>query len=406
VSPQVNKNTMPFVRSAGSAQLLRDIPDHLLVPSGEVTIVRGSAGLVGKGANGEVHHALWNGTTYAAKDLKHLHRKDLSAADRAELHSDFAREASLLARCRHHNVLMLAGIVVDTSSGLPLFLMTELHQTNLHSVIQQHSSTGTTMPLSTTLNLAIELIRGVVYLHRSRNILHRDIKPSNLLCNNATSTLSIADFGEAQFGTTNDSDQDNWCVAGTPAYMAPEALCGDAVDAKSDIFSVGVTLLEMCTGKLPTPTAPRAVGASGRLVMVSEVVRRQHELESMSHGASMCELIRNCLADARSARPSASQLLQEVLAMRDDLSQPAHASSDTDTIEKLQMQVLKLQAQVSSASSSAASSPSSTGSFRMTAFGTAPLPEHGRSSDVDVFGDWKEQPVPAFGEMQRQMPSF
>jgi serine/threonine protein kinase len=194
--------------------------------------------------------------------------------------------------------------------------------------------------------------------------------------------------------------------------MAPEALCGAAVDTKSDIFSVGVTLLEMCTGKLPTPTAPRAVGVSGRMVMVPELTRRKHELDSVTQGAALCDLIRSCLDQSRSARPSATQLLQQLLALRDDaISQPADTRSvdGTDEIERLRMQVLQLQQQVSSVSSSATSSPGSTGSFRMTAFGTAPVPEHGRSSDVDVFGDWQEEkPVlaPSRSAGQEQMPSF
>jgi serine/threonine protein kinase len=402
--------------TSSRSKLLRGLPEHLLVPSGEVTIVRGAKGLVGKGANGQVHHALWNGTTYAAKDLNHLHRTDLTAEERDQLHCDFAREATVLSRCRHHNVLMLAGIVVDSATGQPQYLMTELHQTNLHSVIQELSccGSGSTMPLPTLLNLATDLVRGVTYLHRSRNILHRDIKPSNLLCSKAGAGLSIADFGEAQFIPADGGDQDDWFVAGTPAYMAPEALRGDVVDAKSDVFSVGVTLLEMCTGSLPSPTAARAVGASGRLVMVSEVTRRQHELDSMSHHSTMCELIRSCLADSASARPTAAQLLQDILALRDELATDACPAEDPAMIEKLQLQVSDLQQQVSSYSSSTASTTStapssanSSGTFRMTAFGVAPVPEAGRVSDVDVFGDWNEKPA-LFHPVshQQKMPSF
>jgi hypothetical protein len=83
-------------------------------------------------------------------------------------------------------------------------------------------------------------------------------------------------------------------------------------------------------------------------------------------------------------------------------------------IEKLQLQVSDLQQQVSSYSSSTASTTStapssanSSGTFRMTAFGVAPVPEAGRVSDVDVFGDWNEKPA-LFHPVshQQKMPSF
>ncbi len=103
------------------------------------------------------------------------------------------------------------------------------------------------LPLAQWQDIARRLLRAVGMLHR-RNILHRDIKPDNLLLS-ADGELRLLDFGLAHCpGLSAELPSD---VAGTPNYIAPEAYAGHAVDARHDLYAVGVTLYFLLTGHYP-----------------------------------------------------------------------------------------------------------------------------------------------------------
>ncbi|MCW8956874.1 MAG: serine/threonine protein kinase, partial [Gammaproteobacteria bacterium] len=78
---------------------------------------------------------------------------------------------------------------------------------------------------------------------------HRDIKPANLMYDAKTDTLKITDFGIARI--TDSSKTKTGMVLGTPSYMSPEQLAGKRVDGRSDLFSLGVMLYQLVTGRLP-----------------------------------------------------------------------------------------------------------------------------------------------------------
>jgi eukaryotic-like serine/threonine-protein kinase len=80
-------------------------------------------------------------------------------------------------------------------------------------------------------------------------VVHRDIKPANIMYEVASDQVKVTDFGIARI--TDSSRTKTGMVLGTPSYMSPEQLAGQKIDGRSDIFSLGVTLYQLCCGQLP-----------------------------------------------------------------------------------------------------------------------------------------------------------
>jgi serine/threonine-protein kinase len=115
-------------------------------------------------------------------------------------------------------------------------------------------------PLSITSALTIaHRVADAMTLAHARGIIHRDLKPSNLmLVDNQEAQVKILDFGVARaIGDIKVAHTRESVVIGSPGYMSPEAATGSPVDAKTDVFSLGVTLFKMLTGQLPFAGNPQ-----------------------------------------------------------------------------------------------------------------------------------------------------
>ena len=104
------------------------------------------------------------------------------------------------------------------------------------------------LPVAMAIQIALQAAEGLAYAHK-QGILHRDIKPANILIDKETRKAKLADFGLAQVDRP-DSTQ-TLTVSGSPAYMSPEQTAGGRVDARSDVFSLGITLYELLSNKRP-----------------------------------------------------------------------------------------------------------------------------------------------------------
>ncbi|TAG05835.1 MAG: serine/threonine protein kinase [Cytophagia bacterium] len=162
-----------------------------------------------------------------------------------QIRERFKNEAATLANIKHHNIVGLYDYL-ETTKGL--FLIMEYVQGKpLDEFIQQVSG-----PISedVAIHLMSQILDGFDYAHK-QGIVHRDIKPSNLLIT-PEGEAKILDFGIAKIlDSSKKSLTQDGSRMGTVLYMSPEQVRGVAVDTRSDIYSLGVTLFQMLTGKCP-----------------------------------------------------------------------------------------------------------------------------------------------------------
>ncbi len=196
------------------------------------------------------------GIVYEAEDLKlgrHVALKFIPenlAGDPKSLER-FTREARAASLLNHPNICTIHGI--EDNNGHPFIVMEKLEGESLKQHIAGHP-----MAIEKVLDVGVQVAEALVASH-AKNLVHRDIKPANIFLT-PTGQVKVLDFGLAKLvhnlGTEDDAGADNSLTAvgvipGTAVYMSPEQARSETVDARSDLFSFGVVLYEMSTGKKP-----------------------------------------------------------------------------------------------------------------------------------------------------------
>lgn len=159
----------------------------------------------------------------------------------------FNRESLIIARLSHPNIIH----VIDrgiSDDGMPYFVMDFVEGTNLSVLMKEPG-----FDLNRKLDIIIQVCKALSYAHKN-GVVHRDIKPANILIDKEGNAL-VSDFGIAQFyeeGKDEDELTREGVVMGTLAYMSPEQKSGSKnVTAASDLYSLGVMMYELFTGKRP-----------------------------------------------------------------------------------------------------------------------------------------------------------
>ncbi len=197
---------------------------------------------LGRGGMAEVYKGYQPGLDrYVAVKVLHSH-----LADEEDFIGRFEREATAVARLRHSNIVQVYDF--DTEGSTYYMVMEFVEGPTLKAELKERSMQGKTFSLPEVSRIFSALSSAIDYAH-SRGMVHRDLKPANVMFT-AEGQVVLTDFGIARImGATRYTM--TGAISGTPAYMSPEQGQGERGDERSDIYSLGVILYEMVTGRVP-----------------------------------------------------------------------------------------------------------------------------------------------------------
>lgn len=260
---------------------------------------------LGDGAMGAVYlaHDLVAGREVAIKTM--VLTGTFDPEQRADIKSRFFREAEIVERLEHPNIVTVFDMGEEDETS---YISMEVIK---GSDLEAHTKPDNLLPYRTILNIIACAADALGYAHE-KDIVHRDVKPGNIMYDPVSGSVKVMDFGISRI--TTEAKTQLGVVLGTPYYMSPEQLRGLKIGPSSDIFSLGISLYQLLTGKLPfegksamevmsriakephpdiltlRPDLPPAVGAIVDRALAKEIDQR------FRTGQEMAEAIRQCVA--------------------------------------------------------------------------------------------------------------
>lgn len=266
--------------------------------------------IIGEGGFGRVYEGtLEDGTRVAVKALK---RDDQQGG------REFLAEVEMLGRLHHRNLVKLIGICTEETRCLVYELIPNGSvESHLHGVDKQ------TAPLdwSARVKIALGAARALAYLHEdsSPRVIHRDFKSSNILLEHDF-TPKVSDFGLARTAMDGGNEPVSTRVMGTFGYVAPEYAMTGHLLVKSDVYSYGVVLLELLTGRKPvdmlqppgqenlvTWARPLLTSTDGLITLIDRAIGSDVQLDSLTKVAAIASM---CVQPEVSHRPFMGEVVQ------------------------------------------------------------------------------------------------
>jgi tetratricopeptide (TPR) repeat protein/predicted Ser/Thr protein kinase len=256
--------------------------------------------LLGRGGMGAVYHVFDRelDREVALKVIRPELAESLKALER------FKREIQLSSKVTHKNVLRVYDL--GESGGVRFLTMQYVEGDSLAALLKMEGR----LPVGRAQEIFRQICQGLGAAHE-QGILHRDLKPQNILIDRA-GTVFLSDFGLAKSFELSGMTESG-TVLGTPYYMSPEQVKGDPIDARSDLYSLGIILYEMLTGQVPYSAGSAYEVMAQRLQRPPRPVRDLNpEVPSYLQG-----ILNRCLVVDRDLRYSSTeQILSDLEAAK------------------------------------------------------------------------------------------
>jgi WD40 repeat protein len=259
------------------------------------------------------------GQVYLARDtklgrlvaLKWLLKRGEAGAQRLLI------EARATARCKHENIVVI--YEVDEHEGDPYLVLEYVEGSTLRDWLGRRAwafdleapsgpgEPAGALPARAAVELMVPVVRALACAHR-QGVVHRDLKPENVLLSDA-GHVKVVDFGLAKQAGEGEAPGEGDGLFGTYLYMAPEQWRREALDARADLWAVGVMLFELCAGAHPLEPV-----SLDRLALVADPLTPMPSLGARRPDlGALAEIVDRCLAKPREARfRSADKLLAEL----------------------------------------------------------------------------------------------
>jgi eukaryotic-like serine/threonine-protein kinase len=173
--------------------------------------------------------------------------KEFEGTELTEARQRFFREAQTAGRLQHPNIVTIFD--VGEEAGLAYIAMEYVQGHDL----QRHTVPEKWLPIVQVVEIASRIADALSYAHR-QGVVHRDVKPANVLVDGSLQIVKMTDFGIARIADSHRTR--TGILLGTPLYMSPEQVAGQRVDGRSDLYSLGVMLFQLLTGRLPYQSHP------------------------------------------------------------------------------------------------------------------------------------------------------
>ena len=226
---------------------------------------------------------------------------ELAAHDK--LRDRFMREARTAARLSHPHIVPIHA--VDEVRGYVFYVMSYVDGETL---AERVANRGPLPPRETSR--VLQEVAGALAAAHGQGVVHRDVKPGNILLERATGRAMVTDFGIARLADGGGGETAVGELLGTPEYMSPEQAAGEAVDARSDVYSLGVVAYYMVSGQLPF-TAPTI-----QAVLAKQLTQPPPPVANVAAGVpqSLANAIDTCLIKDASRRFQSAEAFSDALA--------------------------------------------------------------------------------------------
>ncbi|XP_042512425.1 probably inactive leucine-rich repeat receptor-like protein kinase IMK2 [Macadamia integrifolia] len=283
-----------------------------------------TAEIMGKSTYGTVYKAtLEDGSQVAVKRL----REKLTKSQR-----EFEVEVNAVGKIRHPNLLALRAYYLGPK-GEKLLVFDFMPKGSLASFLHTRGP-DTPMDWQTRMNIAMGITRGLWYLHKNENIVHGNLTSNNILLDENTNA-KIADYGLSRLMTTA-ANSNVIATAGALGYRAPELSKLKKANTKTDIYSLGVILLELLTGKSPGEAMngvdlPQWVASIVKEEWTNEVFDLELMRDASTTGNELLNTLKlalHCVDPSPASRPEVQQVLQQLEEIKPELAAASTSSGD------------------------------------------------------------------------------